>query len=403
MAVRQTARVPFPDFIAGLPESHREVDPAAVLAAVHALLDGMPACDAVVVCGQMHGFVLVNERGEAMSNYVSWLDQRVSASEFSGMAARLTEQDLAEIGNEFRASIAVCQLAHAKPTDVTPVTIADYVIGRLCGVAPVMEPTQAAAFGALRLGTLEWHDGVIGKLGLEGVRWPRVVPSGSVVGHWRGTPVYASVGDQQCALAGALLRDREISVNIGTGSQVAMLVDRMSADGVQTRPYFGGRFLRTITHIPGGRALSALLGLLGELGAVGEEEAWRKIEEAVAGTPGTDVSASIAYYPGPCGDSGWFRGLREDNLTVGHLFRAVFESMAGNYRECAGRLDPGRLAEGIVFSGGVARRNALLRELTGVAIGLPSRLSPHPEDTMYGLLVLGKSVLGNLMIGKSVL
>ena len=62
--------------------------------------------------------------------------------------------------------------------------------------------------------------------------------------------------------------------------------------------------------------------------------------------------------------------------------------MAGNYAKCARRLTPEHVYDRIVFSGGVARRLALLRDLTGAALDLPYRLSPHAEDTLYGLLVL---------------
>jgi sugar (pentulose or hexulose) kinase len=48
----------------------------------------------------------------------------------------------------------------------------------------------------------------------------------------------------------------------------------------------------------------------------------------------------------------------------------------------------------VVFSGGVARRFPVLRELTAAALGLPSRLSPHPEDTLFGLMVLAQAFSG---------
>jgi xylulokinase len=259
---------------------------------------------------------------------------------------------------------------------------------------PVMEPTQAAAFGALRLDGLRWHEEVIGKLGLESVRWPDVRPAGWEVGRWRGAPCYVALGDQQAALAGALLADGELSLNIGTGCQEAILVDRPPADNLQTRPYFDGRLLRTITHIPGGRALTALVGLLTELGGATGEDTWRRIETAVASVPATDVRAGSAFSPGPCGHSGFLENLREDNLHVGHIFRAVFESMARNYEDCARRIDPHRTAGRLVFSGGVARRLAVLRELTTAALGLPSRLSPHAEDTLFGLMVLALTFSG---------
>lgn len=398
LRLRRTERAPFPSFVEGLDPLRREVDPAKVMEAVELalerVLDGERRCDGVVLCGQMHGFVLVNARGEAVSNYVSWLDQRVTQAEFEEIAAPLTESDLAEIGNEFRPGIALAVLAWLRrcgelPSgEVTPVSLADFVAGRLCGVQPVMEPSQAAAFGGLRLGTLCWHDGVIGKLGLERLRWAEVRPQGSVVGRWRGAPCYSSVGDQQCALAGALLGERELSINIGTGSQVGLLVDEARPDGLQTRPYFDGRLLRTITHIPGGRALSALVGLLTEIGGGAEEDAWRAIESKTEAVPATDLRAGVAFFPGPCGYGGFLENLHEGNMAAGHVFRAVFEAMALNYATCARRLDPEGEASQAVFSGGVARRIAILRDLTGKALARPSRLSPHAEDTLFGLMVL---------------
>jgi hypothetical protein len=68
--------------------------------------------------------------------------------------------------------------------------------------------------------------------------------------------------------------------------------------------------------------------------------------------------------------------------------------MARNYAACARRLDPDRSATGAVFSGGVARRLAILRDLTAAEMGLPYRLSPHPEDTLIGLLVLARAFSG---------
>jgi sugar (pentulose or hexulose) kinase len=256
-----------------------------------------------------------------------------------------------------------------------------------------MEPTQAAAFGPLSLSSSTWHSGVIAKLGLESLRWPVVRPAGSIVGTWSGIPCFVPVGDQQCALAGALLEPGELSVNIGTGSQVSMITDDPRPAGQQVRPYFDGRFLRTITHIPGGRALEPLVRLLTELGGAAEDDAWRYIESAVASTPSTDLRAAVTFFPGPCGYGGFLENLHDGNLSIGHVFRAVFESMARNYESCAHRLDL-PITKRVVFSGGVARRFQLLRDLTAGALRLPQRLAPHEEDTLFGLLVLARAWTG---------
>ena len=408
LALRAIERVPFPEFLGGLPPLHREADPRAVAAAAEDLLERLSAggsrCGGVVLCGQMHGFVLVDARGEPVSNYISWLDGRVTEADFAELAALVNERERGELGNEFRPGIALPLLywlrrRGALPAgEITPVSIADFVAARLCGTPAVMEPTQAAAFGALRISDQRWHEEVIGKLGLDALHWPPVRPAGWVLGRWRGAPCYTAVGDQQCALAGALLGEGELSVNIGTGSQVALLADSIVPTEVQTRPYFDGRFLRTITHIPGGRALSALIGLLTEIGGSSEAEAWRHIEAAVASVPATDVRAGIAFFPGACGTAGFLENLHEGNLTTGHVFRAVFESMARNYESCSRRLDPDRRAQRVVYSGGVARRLELLRELTSARLGLPARLSPHPEDTLYGLMVLAAAFRSGLRL-----
>jgi len=396
--VRHVHRVRMPEFVRGLPAAHREVDPSQVLEAVESVLARLarlaPRCAGVLFCGQMQGFVLVNSQGEPLSNYISWLDQRVSPAEFAELAAQLTPEERDELGNDLKPGIALPILVWLKrhgalPSgDAMPVSLPDFVAARLSGAVPVMEPTQAAAFGALSLSTMDWHREVIAKLGLDGLRWPDVRPTGSVAGAWQGAPCYVAVGDQQCALAGALLAPRELSVNIGTGSQVSILTASPQPQGVQLRPYFHGRFLRTVTHIPGGRALGPLIRLLTEIGGAPEEDAWRYIESAIASVPSTDLRASIAFFPGPCGYGGFLENLHDGNLAIGHVFRAVFESMARNYAACARRIDPLGEAVAVVFSGGVARRIPLLRDLTAAELNLPPRLSPSAEETLSGLMNL---------------
>ena len=372
--VRHPARVPFPAFLRGLPPAQREVDPAAVMKAVSEVLDP-GGVQGIVLCGQMHGFVLVDGQGEAISNYISWLDRRVQQREFEAMAALLSSREHAESGHELRPSIAVSILHSMRARAGTPVSIADYVAGRLCGTVPVMDPTQAAAFGCFHLGRMDWHRDVIGKLGLDHLHWPKIVPTGTVAGTWRGVPCYASVGDQQAALLGALLEPGELSVNIGTGSQVAMISSTIADDSneAQTRPYFDGRFLRTITHIPGGRALSALVALMSELGSSTEAEAWLRIDAALSQTPATDLRAGLAFFPGPCGLGGFLENLHEGNLTIGHVFRAAYESMAGNYValcvQAAGRCSV--CTRGLLGRGGAALGCAAGDYGAGDGVALP--------------------------------
>ena len=60
-------------------------------------------------------------------------------------------------------------------------------------------------------------------------------------------------------------RSDELSLNISTGSQVSRRTAEFQPGPYQSRRYFDGDFLNTITHLPAGRSLNALVDLLTEL------------------------------------------------------------------------------------------------------------------------------------------
>ncbi|MDA0814636.1 MAG: FGGY-family carbohydrate kinase, partial [Verrucomicrobia bacterium] len=213
----------------------------------------------------------------------------------------------------------------------------------------------------------------------------------------------APVGDHQCALLGSLLREGELSVNISTGSQVSVLSrDFQAGTDHQVRPFFDGQFLHTATHIPAGRALNVLMKLLTELAErVGSplSDPWNLVQHAVDEIPDTDLAIDLSFFnSGRHSRQGSLTNIREDNLTVGHVFRAAFASMASDYQRHAaglpsiidekGGAKPSKQWDRLVFSGGIAHKVPALRQMIENAFGIPSRLSPTQDDTLNGLLIL---------------
>jgi len=417
LMLSEVQRIPSPDPLPDDSGVRHEVDPAAFAGIVRAIIDGLVSscsgCAGILLSGQMGGLVLASERGEALTPYISWLDRRTATpdrpngeSSFDRFSVRLGEIWKERLGREVRPGLPLPFLFHLKergelPAEpATPSTLPDFVAANLCGVRPVMEWTSTT--GSLDLETRSWPTELIDNLGLNHLRWPEMVDFRRTVGAYRtadgrSIPVMAAVGDHQCSLAGTFLEPGELSINISTGSQVAMLADEFVPGECQHRPFFDGRLLRTITNLPAGRALNALVKLLSELPAsqgIELSNPWPWILEQADACSESDVEIDLAFFPSPVRGPGRIGNLREDNLTVGHLFRAAFRQMAEYYDRFAGQVDPSRSWKRIAFLGGLAQSSELLRRLICERLGKDFRLATSTEDTLLGLLVLSRVVGG---------
>src|SRR5690554_6200267 len=104
-SIRHVRRVPCPPRIeTGSPLLH-EVAPGALAGLCRDLLAELaglePECAGVVVCSQMHGMVLADQDGRALSNAITWQDQRTLQAHPSGAGmyfdaalARLAEEEV---------------------------------------------------------------------------------------------------------------------------------------------------------------------------------------------------------------------------------------------------------------------------------------------------------------------
>ena len=148
---------------------------------------------------------------------------------------------------------------------VLPLSIADYCISHLAQQPGRMHTTHA--IGLLDLNSNDWHYNALERIGLGDLWLPELIRDTLSIADWklggRIYKVHGAYGDQQCALVGAGLKTDELSINISTGSQVSMLTERFQGGPFQTRCYFGDRWLNTITHLPAGRALNALMDQIG--------------------------------------------------------------------------------------------------------------------------------------------
>src|SRR4051812_9701262 len=174
-------RAPFPTPIAGLPPLHFEIDPRQIVGATRALIDDLardaPDCAGIVFCGQMHGLVLLNARGQPASNAITWRDQRAltphphGGTVFEQLERQISPEDRQRLGNELRPGLPLCTLFWLAemgelPAGATAASLPEFVLAQLCAAPPASEPTMAAAQGMLDLAARDWHGPLLETLGL---------------------------------------------------------------------------------------------------------------------------------------------------------------------------------------------------------------------------------------------
>jgi sugar (pentulose or hexulose) kinase len=412
-AICRVTRRPFPSALPHMPRGHYEVDPQSVLCETRAVLDELldhaPDAGGILLCSQMHGMVLLDESLQPITNVITWQDQRALASDppsFDQLQRQLSQDDLRRLGSDVWASRPLAVLhnlnAHGQlPAGATFCALPDFVFASLCNTPPVTDLGHAAASAMCDLGQGDWHRDLLRRLSLDSLKLPRIAPHDEVIGHsihaGRAIPWHPPVADQQCALLGANLQAGELSINVSTGSQVALLSDMLAHGDFQTRPFFDGRYLLTLIHIPAGRSLNVLMRLLAELAAEeGKplEHAWAHVERLAGAVDSTDLKVDLSFFAGALGNEGSITNIREDNLSAGHLFRAAFASMADNYQQCALQLSPQRAWQRIVFSGGLALQSSVLRNETLARFNCPHCLAEGGEDALVGLLAVALKAAG---------
>jgi sugar (pentulose or hexulose) kinase len=395
---------PFPEPLGNLPAGHVEVDPNAVVQAVRSVLlelsEHSSGHCSVWVCGQMGGVVLADDKGRAKSNYISWRDQRTSARSSNGRSFLETirldwpENVFSVLGRELQPG-STSALLHwlsesRKLADgVLPLSIADYCISHLTQQPGCMHPTHA--IGLLDLNKLDWHYAALERIGLGDLWWPELMHHTNSIGRYSvGGKIFdfhGSYGDQQCALYGSGLATNELSINVSTGSQVSILSDQFQSGPYQTRCYFHGKWLNTITHLPAGRSLNAWVNLLSELAdSEGKslEHVWETIAKKMEQVTHTDLQTDLSLFPSPVGSTGSLSNITLENLNVGNLFLAACTSMVENYFHQSQRLSTKEPWQSIVVSGGLGASLPKFLDLIRSRFQRTVRESSG-EETLLGL------------------
>lgn len=372
--------------------------------------------DGVILATQMHGHVLESPELPGETLYVSWQDARcletmpgTEQTYLDRLREMFPAERMADNGVAIKPSLALCNLfarqrEAGKEFTGEFFTLGSYVISRLTG-ENVCHVSNGAPTGLVNVREMRWNADTIREAGFGGLKFPRLTATMEACGvyraSWGDVPVFPDAGDQQTATLGAMPRPGEAAVNIATAAQLARIVDSLALDKdmrYEARPYFEGRFLNTISNLPGGRTLDVFTDFMEEIGekiygvAPGTNGGvWKRLDRLLADSPllrnlDSELAVDINFYETPDSlPSGAIRNITSRNLTLDSLFAATYREMARTYQRYLGVLCGDETPAGLVFTGGASWKNPPLIGAILRATGLPGRLSPMKNEIFLGM------------------
>jgi sugar (pentulose or hexulose) kinase len=366
------------------------------------------------ITGQQHGVVIVDEQ-RAVTPFINWQDRRGEETAAGGGtyvadATRRAGDDAPQrTGCRLATGFMGVTLFWLRNNGVLPARgtacfLMDYCGAQLTGGAPVTDATCAASSGLFDVKAGRWDTDLIAALELPSALFPEVRASGAPLGTItaamaratglpEGLPVFVGIGDNQASFLGSVAElDASVLVNVGTGAQVSVFVERFRFDDVlETRPFPGGGYLLAWAGLCGGRSYALLEQFFRQVGerlcgvATGESlfAAMNRLAESVP--RGADGIRCEPFFTGsrqqPELRAAW-TGISADNFTPGHMTRALLEGMARTYRTGYDSLGCGRSQ--LIGAGNGLRENAVLRRCVAEEFGLPLRMPLHREEAACG-------------------
>lgn len=198
---------------------------------------------------QMHGYVLL-KRGKAVTKYISWRDERGGklVPEFSLSA---------EYGVKIKPNLPRLSLQAQSVEADEFCTLGSYLVYRLTGINKT-HITDGAASGFFNV-VKRTSDKAPYSLF-------RVAYSVEEAGRYAASRIFTPVGDQQAAILGAKKRAEANGfkdcyiLNLGTAAQLCAISKRFVSGDFESRPYFNGETLCTVTKLLGGGYLHERAG-----------------------------------------------------------------------------------------------------------------------------------------------
>ncbi len=388
-----------------------EVDARAYTAIVKKMLADLvakyPEIKGVLFSTQQHGFVI--EHGSANPVYVSWRDQRCiepykGSTYLDFLRKTISRELMLPCGVDFKPMMGLCNLftmleQHPEiPRDVSVSTIGSYLIRELTG-NNVAHPQNLAPIGIFNVRERRYNTEVLHLLNLDKIRLPEVIPSDTeCCGQCRIAhailDVYPDYGDVQIAVLGSEPGRHAANINIATAAQINIPIPSFVRGPYETRPYFNGHYLKTVSALPSGRNLDVIIDFIRKTtkdctGAeVTAADVWNILHQQIRMAKGTlEVDPRFFATPDHL-TGGSIANIEAENFTAAEIMLSAFKSMAGIYKKKLEEISSLAEISEIVCSGGVSWKVPELVSAIHQATGIKCRLSVMQDEVLNGMLIM---------------
>ncbi len=367
----------------------------------------------ITISTQMHGFVFCDEGGRAKTPYVSWQDNRCLRINEKGqtylqeLESILSQEEMRSNGLYLKPGLGFCNAYTAVKQNTFQIDNGDYfcTLGaylifnltkeRKCHI------TNAAPLGLVDVKQGCWNQNIIHKLQFDRFQLFDLVSDTTICGYYHGSygdvAVYPDWGDQQVAVLGSFMNAiTDVNINVATASQLGYISNEFNTGAFETRPYFEGLYLNTVTRMPNGKILDVVVNFVEDIGTriyqteLSRQELWSRIFGAVEVENSVEMTCDVGFIRDLLGTKqGYFGNITDQNFTVGNLFRSVFTTYANIFDTYLNFIvsDKAKLQR-IVYTGGAILKNPYLQKAIREKIGVSDFCSPIKCEVFLGHLRL---------------
>ncbi len=368
----------------------------------------------VGVTGQMHGVVVLDVKGNPVSNLINWQDQR--CLEDDKFLPSLNERTGYHLCTGFATATLAWMVKNKKlPKNAASAgSILDLLVMRLCDLKrPFIDPSGAASWGLYDLQRIRWDMNAVKSAGIPFKIMPEILDfnnaagtlsekSSKIFGLPKDIPVYVAIGDNQASLMATLYDpEQQIALTLGTGGQVSAILPAShkpckigKISSFEYRPFPGCRYAAVASSLCGGSAWNILAEAIHsilmdfEYRNIGKDEIFEKLNKL--GSKG--IASGLVVKPNFLGErhdpslTGWISGIKSDNLLLGNLSAAFADGIITNLRDML----PSQFYKGrkvIVGSGNALRKNPLLRKSAERIFGMKLVIPDSMEEAACGAAI----------------